>query len=194
MNKTNKKGIVLVEALIAIAVLAVSAGIVSFVINSANKNLAESREQLMFESFFSEAVEMVTNVVDSNSLIRPEGNEAIYSPDCLFVINPLETADFNRPCSDFVQFEAGTKYVPTFDENENLIFSDEEGLGMIYQLPSLKYAQMSNDQALLLGAKDTGYTRFLMFDSLDKDNGEASFTVTLSHNGNFFTRSYNLFK
>ena len=194
MNNKNKKGIVLTEALIAIAVLAISASVVSFVINNANRRIAENQHRLMMENFFLEAVEIVKNTRDSNRLVRPEGIIGISDPECLLVINPVNTANFNEPCSNFDQFAVGPVHYPIVNEDGNKVLTRKEGLEKIYNVNG-NYQQLSEADAILNNGIDSGYRRNIFFTEVNQNEGEAKFEVNISlENGSqFLKRSYHLF-
>ena len=82
MKMKNIKGMVLTEALVAVATLATATIILGSMITSGIDSTKTSRDYLLAQNLLTEGLEVVKNIRDSNRLIRPD------KPDCWLYAKP----------------------------------------------------------------------------------------------------------
>lgn len=116
-SKNKKKGMILTEALVAMATLTTGVIILSTIINNAFSSLAVSKDYLIAQNLVTEAIEVLKTVRDSNWLIVPSNK------NCWLTLNPatnlnLEPNQIN--CN--VEFNAFS-YIPVFGNERWLISS-----------------------------------------------------------------------
>lgn len=115
-----RRGIVLAEALVSIAILLVATTIVSSIISDGLKANAVARDYLVAQNLATEAVEVVKSVKQTNILNHP------LEPEC-----------WNGSCDD-VAFVADTSFVALRDDSGHWVLEEVGG--------NLDLSQSINDQ------------------------------------------------
>lgn len=82
----NKSGLILTEALVAIAMLVISTIVMSSIIQNSLSTTTMSKDYMIAQNLATESIEVVKVIRDSNLLIRPA--ELNPGQDCWLVLDP----------------------------------------------------------------------------------------------------------
>lgn len=126
MNIRNKAGMVLTEALVAVATLATATVILGSIITSAADSTKVSKNYLQAQNLLSEGVEAVKNMRDSNWLIKPD------KPECWLYTNPAELIKTPNPnCNNSNSANKDVNYLISNTNNQwNLVSSNASDLNL----------------------------------------------------------------
>ncbi|MDD3862038.1 MAG: prepilin-type N-terminal cleavage/methylation domain-containing protein [Candidatus Gracilibacteria bacterium] len=180
----NKKGETLLEVLIALTIVAVSAAAAASAIVSANKGLALSKNYMVAQNLASEGLEIVKNIRDTNWMKFPLNKKdcwlnlnvaATQSTDCAAEkIEWNEGADANN---DYYIEKIGNRWTLGTDSNQkidNLPVPDKFGLKLEESQPPAsperKYTPISSGET-------AAFYRGIRVLDLDTTNGEESLTI-----------------
>ena len=108
-NISKISGMILTEALVAVATLATGVIILSSIINNAISSTIVSKDYLVAQNLLTESVEAVKNIRDTNWLIRPDKKE------CWMMTDPNDYVA--NPNCDAALPEENSNYVSIFGNN-----------------------------------------------------------------------------
>lgn len=177
-------GLILTEALVAIASLTLGVVALGTVITNATSTTKVSKDYLLAQNLATEAIETVKNIRDSNWLIQPSRRE------CWLVLNP-------RLVGNCVPESAsvGSNYIAIFDDDENKWSLQTSGASGELDLAANVGTLASQDPYRLYiedrggvdfyvntgGASGTAssFYRNIKFSEIDPDNDFANLEITL---------------
>lgn len=110
--KANRAGIVLTEALIAVATLATATIILGSMITSGIDTTKTSRDYLIAQNLLTEGVEMIKIIRNSNRMIKPD------KPACWLTADPSMLLNTTNPtCDNSNSVNTGTNYLIVDSKN-----------------------------------------------------------------------------
>lgn len=171
MKIKNTAGLILAEALVAIATLAIAAVALSSIIQNAIAITEVSQDYLIAQNLATEAIEAVKDVRQSNLLIRPRdlfpGSQA-----CWLVLNPQLIVDPAHDCSPLPV--ADSKYIVKMEGGQ---WKMEQGANQkaFYRLALVDEQYVYS----LAAANQTKYYREVRFIDVPEGNQRATFEVTV---------------
>lgn len=114
-NKKNTEGLILLESLVAIALLTMAVFVLSAIFNNATSSIRVARNYLIGQNLMIEGMEVVKNIRDSNSMIAPN------DPECWLFLSPKDLVE---------AVEAGDVNcnVGVVTHNERYIIVEESGV------------------------------------------------------------------
>ena len=136
----SKTGIMLTEALVAVATLTIAIIALGTIINNSLSTLTVSRDYLIAENLLVEAEEVVEIVRDSNWLIVPSKKE------CWLTLDPLTNIGRELDQINCGPFDTNSNYIPVFENNHWLLKNN--GLAALNLSP--QNAETLNQYRILL--------------------------------------------
>lgn len=175
MNLKNVKGMVLTEALVAVATLATATIILGSMITGGIDTTKTSKDYLVAQNLLTEGFEGVKNIRDSNHLIKPD------KPECWLYAKPIELiSNPNMNCAQDTVAE-GLNYL-ILSENNQLQSVGGEKLNLKMKNQSNEKYRLHIDD--LFGmvhnvnlSKPSKFYRSVSFSKIE--NGMATFEVSV---------------
>lgn len=90
----SQKGLIMTEALVAVAVMAMGVFVLSSVFNNATSSMRISKNYMIAQNLMIEGMEVVKNIRDSNLMVAPN------NPECWLALDPAGIA--GEVCGDKV--------------------------------------------------------------------------------------------
>jgi len=179
MKIKNTSGLVLAEALVAVATLGIAALALSSIIQNAISITTTSQDYLIAQNLVTEAIEAVKNVEESNLLIRPRE----LFPDqeeCWLVLDPRIILDPDKVCVDtasvngkYLAIQENGKWRMETVGGPDLDLNNIEPNTKVYRL-LIKNKQYLHGAA---GGAPTPFYRQIKFVDVPADHSKAEFEV-----------------
>lgn len=103
----NRVGLILTEAIISVAILAIGGVILTTIISNAISTIQASQDYVIAQNLASESIEAMKSIRDTNWLLKPD------SPECWLTKNPtLNRSSSTGGCSSNPQANLNETYRP----------------------------------------------------------------------------------
>lgn len=150
VKNSKNSGMILTEALVAVATLATGVIILSSIINNSISSTIVSKDYLIAQNLLTESVEAVKNIRDTNWLIRPDKKE------CWLMTDP------DNPNCDAALPEKNSNYVTVFGNSGWKLHKIANGDGL----------DLASSQAALTAPPYRVYQKAIMADTKQYVNAE----------------------
>lgn len=167
----NKRGTILAETLIAIAMLVAAAFIVSQIMTSGSRIIRRLENETIAQNHLISAVELVKNIRDSLEISRPSGLFDGDEENCWRVLDPARMHNIELGCEGMAGWGNGTK----------LRITDDDFF--------IKF-ELGDDNRENLG---NGFSRLIEVKAIDNNNEIAQFRVEVSWDEGKIEESFLLF-